>query len=1022
MTGSKTDPSALEQVFLSPPAGFRGVPFWGWNCRVTKGQIDRQAECFSRMGMGGAMIHPRTGLATPYLSDEYMELVRYAREKLRSRGLSCWLYDEDRFPSGSAGGIVTRDVRYRSRTIVVTDYIMEGYCAGKAEFDQRAAAGEKPGGYFLADYQITFRDGRLFSYRKSADGGNYHAYVVLMEEDSWFNGETYADVLNCRAVTAFLNVTHERYKKALGQYFGSDVPAIFTDEPHMKGKTCLPDARAHRATLAYTDDMNDSFRETYGTELTDILPELIWETQEGYSVWRYRYHEHVTERFAAAYGDQIGAWCEKNGSAYTGHFLSERTLFSQTLALGETMRQYRSQHLPGIDILAGQLELTTVRQAESVRRQMGRKGLVCELYGVLEWDVAFRQHKLQGDWLAALGVTTRVHHLAFMSLAGEAKRDWPAAIGWQSPWTTQYEWLETYFARVNALLTRGTPICHAAVLHPITSFWLLFGPNDQTQARREEMDSQFENLAQWLLYGCIDYDYLSESLLPGLCEAGGNPLRVGQCAYDTVIVPPVLTLRKTTLRRLSAFLEAGGKLILLGDAPKLIDGIPSDAAAALWKRGIRLPMERAALLGALNGQREIEVRNHATGRLSDNLVYQLRQDGQERILFLCHVRDEVPARPRTYRIRLRGLWQVRRMEALEGTVRDMGGVQENGDTVLLWPCSAQDSLLLRLIPGACVQAPDPPPKKQKPFMKLSETADFTLDEPNALLLDRCEYALDGGAWHPAEDVLRADNALREQCGLPMRGGSQVQPWAQAEDAPEHTASLRYRFYSDRPMDGLRLAMEQPENADITLNGAPVCNKAEGYYVDEAIRTLPLPAVKKGENVLTLRVSLSRATDLEAMYLLGNFGVRFSGTRLTLTDAPNCLALDDLTRQGLPFYTGNVTYRFRIHPEKDHPAASLHIPHMASPVAAIRVDGLEAGKIAWSPYRVKLPALRAGDHVIEVTAFGSRFNGFGTLHNANPNYKWYGPDAFRTTGDEWTDNYLVRPGYLLSPIELTEDAT
>ena len=55
-----------------------------------------------------------------------------------------------------------------------------------------------------------------------------------------------------------------------------------------------------------------------------------------------------------------------------------------------------------------------------------------------------------------------------------------------------------------------------------------------------------------------------------------------------------------------------------------------------------------------------------------------------------------------------------------------------------------------------------------------------------------------------------------------------------------------------------------------------------------------------------------------------------------------------------------------------------------------------------------------------TAFGSRFNGFGTLHNANPNYKWYGPDAFRTTGDDWTDNYLVRPSYITSPIELMED--
>lgn len=1020
MQCSGQEPSSIEQVFLSPPARFRGVPFWAWNCKVTKGQIDRQTECFARMGMGGAMVHPRTGMATPYLSEEYMELVRYARDRLSALGLSCWLYDEDRFPSGSAGGIVTRDVRYRSRTVVVTDHIMEGYCAGKAEFDRRAAAGEKPRGYFLADYRITFENGRLLTYQKCADGGNYHAYVVLMEEDPWFNGETYADVMNPEAVSRFLNVTHERYKKALGPSFGKDVPAIFTDEPHMKGKYCLPDPGARRATLAYTDDMNESFRRAWGTELTDILPEVIWEKREGYSVWRYRYHEHVTERFAAAYGDRIGAWCEKNGIAYTGHFLSERTLFSQTLALGEAMRHYRSQQLPGIDILADQTELTTVRQAESVRRQMGRRGLVCELYGVMEWDVTFLRHKLQGDWLAALGVTVRVHHLAFMSMAGEAKRDWPAAIGWQSPWWTQYAWLEDYFARVNTLLTRGTPVTHIAVLHPIESFWLQFGPNSQTLTRREEMDRDFENLAQWLLYGCLDYDYLSEALLPGLCEAGGNPLRVGQCAYGAVIVPPVITLRETTLKRLEAFLDAGGRLILLGDAPKMIDGAPSRAADEVWRRGTRVPMERSALLEALEDFREIEVRDCAAGRLSDNLFYQLRQDGRERVLFLCHVRRETPARPRTWRIRLRGLWRAQRMEALDGTVGEMGGAQENGDTVLKWRCDAQDSLLLRLIPGTCAPDNSPPPAEQRTFMKLAETEDFILDEPNALLLDRCEYALDGGAWHPAEDVLRADNALRTRAGLPARCGSQVQPWARGEDAPEHTAFLRYRFYAEGPTDGLMLAMEQPENADITLNDVPVCHEAAGYYVDEAIRTLHLPAVKEGENVLKLRVPLSRGTDLEAMYLLGSFGVKIAGTRLTLTDAPKRLALDDLARQGLPFYTGNVTYRFRIRLEKDHPDAFLHIPHMASPVAAVRADGAEAGKIAWAPRRVKLPYLKAGEHLIEVTAFGSRFNGFGTLHNANPDYKWYGPDAFRTVGDEWTDNYLLRPSYLLSPVELTEE--
>lgn len=100
-----------SSVFTNPPTAYRGVPFWSWNCAVTREQIVSQIGCFHRMGMGGAMIHPRTGLDTEYLSEAYMDLVNCAEETLRLNNMSCWLYDEERFPSGPAGGIVTRDVR-----------------------------------------------------------------------------------------------------------------------------------------------------------------------------------------------------------------------------------------------------------------------------------------------------------------------------------------------------------------------------------------------------------------------------------------------------------------------------------------------------------------------------------------------------------------------------------------------------------------------------------------------------------------------------------------------------------------------------------------------------------------------------------------------------------------------------------------------------------------------------------------------------------------------------------------------
>ena len=139
--------------------------------------------------------------------------------------------------------------------------------------------------------------------------------------------------------------------------------------------------------------------------------------------------------------------------------------------------------------------------------------MLSELYGVTNWDFDFRNHKLGGDWQAALGVTIRVHHLTWVSMEGEAKRDYPACIGYQSPWYRKYKKIEDYFSRLNTALVRGTPFVKIGVIHPIESYWLKWGNEETTGAVREEMDKAFSDLTSWLLYGLLDFDFISESLL-----------------------------------------------------------------------------------------------------------------------------------------------------------------------------------------------------------------------------------------------------------------------------------------------------------------------------------------------------------------------------------------------------------------------------------------------------------------------------------------------------------------------------
>ena len=154
---------------------------------------------------------------------------------------------------------------------------------------------------------------------------------------------------------------------------------------------------------------------------------------------------------------------------------------------------------------------------------------------------------------------------------GEAKRDYPASIGHQSAWYPEYSFIEDHFARVNTAMTRGKADIRIGVIHPIESYWLHYGPNDQTFAVREQLDTYFDDITNWLLYGTLDFDYICESLLPEQYKPTEKGFTIGEMCYDVVIVPGCETLRSTTLAALREFAAKGGKIIMMGSAPTLID-------------------------------------------------------------------------------------------------------------------------------------------------------------------------------------------------------------------------------------------------------------------------------------------------------------------------------------------------------------------------------------------------------------------------------------------------------------------
>ena len=122
--GSEQPPTlsddSLYATFRDPGNEWRGKPFWSWNGRLEKDELIRQLHVFKEMGMGGAFLHSRVGLKTEYLGPEWFDLTNAVVDEAARLGMEAYLYDEDRWPSGAAGGLVTRDPKFRARHLLFT--------------------------------------------------------------------------------------------------------------------------------------------------------------------------------------------------------------------------------------------------------------------------------------------------------------------------------------------------------------------------------------------------------------------------------------------------------------------------------------------------------------------------------------------------------------------------------------------------------------------------------------------------------------------------------------------------------------------------------------------------------------------------------------------------------------------------------------------------------------------------------------------------------------------------------------
>ena len=486
---------------------FRPLSFWSFNEDMKDEEIIKQIHDFKEQGFGGFFMHARAGMTLEYLGKEWMHACRVAVKEAEKLGMYAWLYDENGWPSGFAGGLVPAlGERFTAKHLYFTE--------------------EYPGeNNYLAAYMKTGED----SYRKVENDQAHQAELFCCL--GYLGG--YADLLSHDAMEKFIEFTHERYYEEFGEYFGNVIPGIFTDEPQLVGK------------FPYTENFEELFKEEYGYDFFDNAWKLNVDS-DICAEFKYDASKLVAKLFTENFTTQIEEWCEKHNIIFTGHYSNEDGLCNQISANFDLMKQYSIMGRPGIDFLGRRLTSPVlVKQISDASYLAGKNRITSESFGCCGWDVTFNDLMWIADWEAAFGINSIVTHISAYSMKGRRKRDYPAFFSYQEPWWEAFKEVSHNITETNEFLSEGRRHIGILVVHPTTGMWCSVAGENTFSDQSRFTSNQFRMLVENLLNLQRDFLIVSEDELEKFNIKNGKLVR-DDIEAGVLIVPDTPSINDST--------------------------------------------------------------------------------------------------------------------------------------------------------------------------------------------------------------------------------------------------------------------------------------------------------------------------------------------------------------------------------------------------------------------------------------------------------------------------------------------
>ncbi len=484
--------------------------------------------------------------------DNWRNLVS-AIEACKALGLVVWLYDEEGYPSGEAGGLVLEK--------------NPEYEAIELAYDP-----SQPEPFMIRP-----------SYEHAHAANNYHA------------ARRCPNLIDDRAMRSFIELTHEAYRQRLGGYFGDTIHAMFTDEPSLMAVNLgqLPESVRQKVrvvdpldpavkplpSVPWSYDLPERYRDRFGEDLAAQQQSLFTGDTESDRRVRRQFWSLIADLIAERYFGAIQDWCRANQLAASGHTLHEHSIIHHVPLEGNAIKVLSRMDIPGLDMLSSEpLSLArhgwlTPALPSSAAMLNGRRRVMTEVSDFSQkmgnaGPASLADMQATAAWQAVWGVTD---FTLYYSPRDRSEEDYRA--------------YGEYVGRLNAVLKPASLESEVLLYYPIYDLWAEYLPVGKPldmasqSARARQIVESFNRLGTLLSraqvpFGVIDHEHLIRAAV----ERDGH-FSLGGHRFHTLVLPAGVELPAEAAAMVDRLRQAGGRVIEDGqgeayrDAGKLADAV-----------------------------------------------------------------------------------------------------------------------------------------------------------------------------------------------------------------------------------------------------------------------------------------------------------------------------------------------------------------------------------------------------------------------------------------------------------------